>query len=187
MPAAVRPHRRSPLLLLFPAALLGACASAPLVIPGVPAGLEAPGTVAPVLRWFAKGTQNYTCTARADGSGVEWKLTAPEAVLFASDEPNAARVGTHGAGPSWTALDGSRFIGDGARAKKVPSPEAGSIPWLLVPKKDGDTTGTLGGMDYVQRLNTVGGQPPATGCDPGTVGAEVKVPYTATYVFYRAA
>jgi hypothetical protein len=166
--------------------LLAGCASAPVARPTVPTAIEAPGNVVPALRWFARGTQNYTCTARPDG-GVEWKLTAPEALLYESAEPNAAQVGTHGAGPTWTASDGSRFVGDAARAKKAASPDAGSIPWLLIPKKDDAvTTGTLGGVEFVQRMDTAGGQPPASGCDAGSVGAQIKVPYTATYVFYRA-
>lgn len=167
--------------------LLGAgCASAPpLAPPSVPTALDAPGNEIPALRWFARGTQNYTCTARTDGTGADWKLTAPEAALTDSPGPNAQEVGTHGAGPSWVAKDGSRFVGNAAAAQRAPSPEANSIPWLLVPKKEGDEGGTLGGMQYVQRVDTHGGQPPATGCDGATVGALVKVPYTATYVFYR--
>jgi hypothetical protein len=35
----------------------------------------------------------------------------------------------------------------------------------------------------VQRVATVGGLPPATGCDASTVGAVARVPYTATYCF----
>jgi len=167
--------------------LSGACASAPpLAPPSVPSVLEAPAGMTPAVRWFARGTQNYTCTARPDGGGVEWKFTAPEATLTASVEPNAPEVGTHGAGPAWVATDGSRFVGNAAAAQRAPSPEANSIPWLLVPKKESDAAGTLGGMAYVQRIDTHGGQPPATGCDAATVGALVKVPYTATYVFYRA-
>ncbi len=170
------------------AVLLGTgCASAPaLAPPSVPADLEAPATMAPALRWFARGTQNYTCTARADGTGAEWKLTAPEATLYAGPEATALAVGTHGAGPSWVATDGSRFVGNAAAAKRAPSPEPGAVPWLLVPKKEGDASGTLGGMEYVQRVDTHGGQPPATGCDATSVGATLKVNYSATYIFYRS-
>jgi hypothetical protein len=169
------------------ALILAGCASAPLARPTVPAAIDAPTNVVPAFRWFARGTQNYTCTARTEGGGAEWKLTAPEAILYESAEANAPQVGTHGAGPSWTANDGSRFFGDAARAKKAASPDAGSIPWLLVPRKDdGATTGTLGGLEFVQRMDTAGGQPPASGCDAATVGAQTKVPYSATYVFYRA-
>lgn len=165
--------------------LVTGCSSAPVASSNVPAAIEAPPTVAPVLRWYARGTQNYTCTARPDGTGFEWKLTAPEATLHAGPEMGAPQVGTHGAGPSWVASDGSRFAGNGAAAKKA-SPDASAIPWLLVPKKEGDATGTLGGVEYVQRLDTVGGLAPATGCEAGTVGATVKVAYSATYVFYKA-
>jgi Protein of unknown function (DUF3455) len=173
---------------VFAALLVAGCASAPPVAPpSVPAAIEAPATLKPALRWFGRGTQNYTCTVKPDGAGAEWKLTAPEATLYAGAEQGAAEVGKHGAGPSWIASDGSHVIGDGAAAKKAPSPDASSVAWLLVPKKEGDATGTLGGVEYVQRVDTVGGQPPATGCDTATVGATVKVPYSATYVFYRAA
>jgi hypothetical protein len=168
------------------ALVLASCASAPLARPTVPAAIDAPTNVVPALRWFARGTQNYTCTAKTEG-GAEWKLTAPEAILYESAEPNAAQVGTHGAGPSWTANDGSRFVGDAARAKRAASPDAGSIPWLLVPRKDdGAATGTLGGLEFVQRVDTAGGQPPASGCEAATLGAQTKVPYSATYIFYRA-
>jgi hypothetical protein len=170
------------------AGLVAGCASSAAVTrPTVPEAIEAPATATPVLRWFAKGTQNYTCTAKADGSGAAWKLTAPEAKLFASPDDGASQVGLHGAGPTWAATDGTRFVGNGAMAKKAASPNPSAIPWLLVPRQDGDTTGTLGGVTYAQRIETVGGQPPATGCDTTTVGATVKIPYSATYVFYRGA
>jgi hypothetical protein len=164
--------------------LAGCASSATMTRPTVPEAIEAPVTAVPVHRWFGKGTQNYTCTAKADGSGAEWKLTAPEATLYAEAD-GGTQVGIHGIGPSWAANDGTRFVGNGELAKKAPSPSPSAIPWLLVPKKDGDTTGTLGGVAYVQRIDTVGGQPPATGCDTPTVGATVKIPYSATYIFYR--
>lgn len=170
------------------AGLMAGCASSAAVTrPTVPEAIEAPATAKPVHRWFAKGTQNYTCTSKADGSGAEWKLTAPEATLFASADDGAAQVGLHGIGPSWAATDGTRFVGNAAIAKKAPSPNPSAVAWLLIPKKDGDTTGTLGGVSYVQRIDTVGGQPPATGCETTSVGATVKIPYSATYIFYRDA
>jgi len=165
-------------------ALMAACASAPAPRPTVPAAIEAPEKATVVQRWYAKGTQNYTCTAKPDGS-ADWKLSGPDAKLYASAEPGAAQVGVHGAGPSWDANDGSRFVGNAAAAKKVASPDASSVPWLLVPKGEGGVSGTLGGVEFVQRLDTVGGQPPPTGCDAKSVGGTIKVPYTATYVFYR--
>lgn len=69
-----------------------------------------------------------------------------------------------------------------------------AIPWLLVNVKDtGAQAGPTGGQKvtdttYIQRVNTVGGAAPSTGCGVSTdVGAKVFVPYTADYFFYRDA
>jgi len=149
--------------------------------PTVPAEIEAPATATVVSRLYATGTQNYKCQAGTSGA-AEWKLVAPEAQL--KDE-SGGPAGTHGAGPTWTLTDGSGVKGDGANAKKAPSPEAGSVAWLLIPATSNGQPGGLQGVTLVQRVDTHGGAAPATGCDVGTVGAETKVPYTATYVFYR--
>lgn len=152
--------------------------------PTVPAEIEAPATATLVVQLAAKGTQNYRCQATS-GSAAEWKLVAPEAELFRAAEPGGELVGTHGAGPTWTLKDGSGAKGDGANAKRAPSPEAGSIPWLLIPSQSNGQPGELQGVTLVQRIGTKGGIAPAGGCDSGSVGAETKVPYTAVYVFYR--
>jgi len=151
--------------------------------PAVPAEIEAPASATLVVQLFAKGTQNYRCQATS-ASAAEWKLVAPEAELFrAADSGDLA--GTHGAGPSWTLKDGSGAKGDAPSAKKAASPEAGAVAWLLIPAQSNGQPGELQGVTLVQRINTHGGIAPAGGCDSGSVGAETKVPYTATYVFYR--
>jgi glucose/arabinose dehydrogenase len=150
--------------------------------PTVPAEIEAPASATLVVQLSAKGTQNYKCQTTAAG-GAEWKLVAPEAEL--STIPGGAAAGTHGAGPSWTLTDGSGAKGDAPNAKRAPSPESGSVAWLLIPATSNGQPGGLQGVTLVQRIDTHGGAAPATGCDAGSVGAETKVPYTATYVFYR--
>jgi hypothetical protein len=152
--------------------------------PTVPAEIEAPSSATLVVQLFAKGTQNYRCQATS-ASAAEWKLVAPEAELFRAAEPGAELAGTHGAGPSWTLKDGSGAKGDGANAKKAPSPEGGAVAWLLIPAQSNGQAGELQGVTLVQRIGTHGGIAPAGGCDSSSVGAETKVPYTATYVFYR--
>ena len=152
--------------------------------PTVPAAIEAPATATLVVQLSAKGTQNYRCQATS-ASAAEWKLVAPEAELFRAAEPGGDLAGTHGAGPTWTLKDGSGAKGDGANAKRAASPEAGSIPWLLLPAQSNGQAGELQGVTLVQRIETKGGIAPAGGCDSGSVGAETKVPYTAIYVFYR--
>jgi len=166
------------------AAPAGAAATAALARPSVPAEIEAPASATPVLQLAARGTQNYKCQATTTG-GAEWKLVAPEAELFRSAEPGGTAAGKHGAGPTWTLTDGSGAKGDGAAAKKAASPESGSILWLLIPATSNGQPGALQGVTFVQRVGTHGGAAPATGCDAASVGGETKVPYTATYVFYR--
>jgi hypothetical protein len=41
-------------------------------------------------------------------------------------------------------------------------------------------------VTYVQRVNTVGGVAPATGCDAAHVDMKTAVPYTADYYFYKS-
>jgi hypothetical protein len=152
--------------------------------PSVPDALVLPAGTTPVLQVFARGTQNYRCEAKAAG-GAEWKLVAPDAVLTRTPEAGAPAVGSHGAGPSWTLEDGSGVTGDATKAAKAPSPEPGSIPWLRVPAQANGRPGALLGVNWVQRVDTHGGAAPAAGCDAALVGAETRVPYTATYVFSR--
>ena len=152
--------------------------------PTVPAEIEAPTGATLVVQLFARGTQNYRCQATS-ASAAEWKLVAPEAELFRTADPGGELAGTHGAGPSWTLKDGSGAKGDAPNAKKAASPEAGAVPWLLISSQSNGQAGELQGVTLVQRIGTHGGIAPAGGCDSASVGAETKVPYTATYVFYR--
>ncbi len=40
-------------------------------------------------------------------------------------------------------------------------------------------------VSYIQRLDTVGGLAPSSGCDAAHVGAIARVDYKATYFFSR--
>ena len=64
------------------------------------------------------------------------------------------------------------------------SPTPGAIPWLLLDVKSRDGIGAFTEADII-RLGTSGGAAPAQGCDETHSGAEVRVPYTATYLFLR--
>jgi len=67
-----------------------------------------------------------------------------------------------------------------------------AIPWLLV-QTAGVAAGPTGGRHlakttFIQRVNTVGGQAPPSGCRTiADVGVRAFVPYSADYVFYRKA
>ena len=67
---------------------------------------------------------------------------------------------------------------------------ADAIPWLRV-QTTGTQVGPTGGTTlavttFIQRVNTVGGLAPTTGCDvPTDLGKKAFVPYTADYFFYK--
>jgi hypothetical protein len=71
--------------------------------------------------------------------------------------------------------------------ERADSPDAGSIPWLLLEATDHAGSGAFSTITYVQRLATVGGAAPTEGCDADHAGDEVRAPYEATYAFYYAA
>jgi hypothetical protein len=113
------------------------------------------------------GSQVYTCTAGA------WTLLEPVSVLHAG---NAFVLNTKG--PAWTSVnDGSSVTG--ATAASVSRP--GAAPELLVKAVSNSGTGWLGDVDYIQRLDTVGGALPTGACTDGAIDA---VRYQAQYRFW---
>src|ERR1700731_4778576 len=143
----------------------------------VPAALQTAADEQLVVRAHAKGDQIYSC--KVDGAQAGWTLKAPEAQLF---EKDGKAFGKHFAGPSWEASDGSRVVGKAAA--NAPSPDADSIPWLLVKVVSHEGKGLLTPVSSIQRINTKGGKAPASGCDGGHAGQEVRVPYSAEYLFF---
>jgi hypothetical protein len=143
----------------------------------VPQPLQPPANEQLLFQVHAKGDQVYTC--RPDAAQFAWTLKAPDAQLLDKD---GKPFGKHFAGPSWEATDGSRVTGKAVA--NAPSPDANSIPWLLVNVVSHDGTGVLSRATTIQRLNTKGGKAPASGCDASHVGQELRVPYSADYLFY---
>jgi hypothetical protein len=142
-----------------------------------PQQLQPPAGEQLLVQVHAKGDQVYTC--KGDAAQFAWTLKAPDAKLFDKD---GKPFGKHFAGPSWEAIDGSRVTGKAIA--NVPSPDADSIPWLLINIVSHEGTGVLSHATSIQRLNTIGGKAPAAGCDASHVGQEVRVPYSADYLFY---
>jgi Protein of unknown function (DUF3455) len=143
----------------------------------VPQQLQPPANEQLLLQVHAKGDQVYTC--KADVEQYAWILKAPDAQLFGKD---GKPFGRHFAGPSWEASDGSRVSGQAVA--NAPSPDANSIPWLLVKIVSNDGNGVLSRATSIQRLNTKGGKAPSSGCDESHAGQELRVPYSADYFFY---
>src|ERR1700732_5012623 len=143
----------------------------------VPQQLQPPANEQLLLQVHAKGDQVYTC--KEDVTQFTWTLKAPDAQLFDKD---GKPFGKHFAGPSWEASDGSRVTGKAVA--NAPSPDADSIPWLLVNIVSHDGSGVLCRATTTQRLNTSGGKAPSSGCDSSHSGEKVLVPYSADYLFY---
>jgi hypothetical protein len=143
----------------------------------LPKELQPPANEQLLLQVHAKGDQIYSC--KADGGQFAWTLKAPDAQLFDKD---GRPFGKHFAGPSWEASDGSRVTGKAVA--NSPSPDADSIPWLLVTVVSRNEDGKLMRVTSIQRVNTKGGKAPASGCDIAHAGQEVRAPYTADYLFF---
>jgi len=128
----------------------------------------------------ARGVQIYECRAKKDvAAAFEWAFVAPEAEL--SDD-RGSRIGRHYAGPSWEANDGSKVVG--MVKERVDAPQAATIPWLLLTARSAGPQGAFSKVTSIQRVNTVGGAPPNTGCDDSAVGKRARMSYTADYYFY---
>jgi hypothetical protein len=140
---------------------------------------EPPPSQHPIFTVTGKGVQIYTCQQSA--AGTQWVLQAPEATLI---DASGKSVGTHGAGPIWKSNDGSAVKGE--LLQKSESPEATSIPWLLLKATSPSGSGIMTRVEFIRRSDTHGGASPTTGCDAQHLSAVSRVPYTATYTFYSA-
>lgn len=162
---------------LLPLAL-AACAATPSVT--VPTALEPGFDQRLAMVVAATGVQVYECRAANAGAAPQWAFVAPEAQLF---DAQGRTIGSHGAGPHWTARDGSRL--QGTVKARADAPSAGAIPWLLLATQSSGPRGSFSDVTHIQRVSTRGGVAPAGGCDvPGSV---TRVPYTADYRLFRAA
>jgi hypothetical protein len=159
------------------ALVAGLLFSLPVDAQQVPKELQPPASERLLLRVHGKGDQIYTC--KGDGAQFAWVLKAPEAQLT---DQNGKAFGKHFAGPSWEANDGSRITGKAAA--NAPSPDADSIPWLLITVVSHSGEGVLARVTSVQRVNTKGGKASASGCDASHDGQEERKPYSAEYLFF---
>ena len=122
---------------------------------------------------FAVGVQRY----RWDGTA--WVFVEPVATLY-GDPGFLNKAGVHYAGPTWLANNGGKVVA--AKIKQC-SPDATSIPWLLLQSTSNQGPGPFGEVTYIQRVNTKGGLAPTA---PGSqIGALADIPYTAEYYFYK--
>ncbi len=142
--------------------------------------LDPPANQVPVLIAYGQGVQRYVCKEKEQAKGsFEWTLKEPQAKL---SDATGHEIGSHSAGPSWQLADGSKAVKKKLVAS-VPALPSDAVPWLLL-EIESSGKGALTGTQYVQRVDTVGGAAPLSGCDARHAGATQDVDYRATYVFY---
>jgi len=154
----------------------------------------------------ATGTQNYVCLP--SGSGVAYSLFTPEATLF---DDRGGQIITHffSINPfepggviraTWqSSLDTSTVWAKAtgtANFNDFPTfVRKGAIDWVRLDVKNigpGAMAGPTGGdklvkTTFIQRINTIGGLAPSTGCSTSEdIGRRAFIPYRADYVFYKA-
>jgi hypothetical protein len=162
---------------------LAGCASHKSVAPtDVPVSLSVPGGQVLTAALHGTGVQIYECRAGAhDPKQFAWILQAPAADLA---DRSGKDVGRHYAGPTWEGDDGSKVVGEVTARDDGPTTTA--VPWLLLRAKSNSGKGIFAKTRYIQRLHTIGGQPPSTLCDSAHAGQRTRVAYSADYYFYAA-
>ena len=181
------------LALPHPAAAQG---QASIVPPPMPGDIEVDQGFVPFLAAHAIGTQNYMCVA--NGTTYGWATVGPQATLFnASGEQTLTHFLSSIPysllpGPAWQhSRDSSIVWGQVDRISTDSNyVAAGAIPWLRLTAAvvgDGPTGGDkMLATRFIQRLNTLGGKPPADGCSQATdIQKRALVPYEADYYFYK--
>ncbi|MGN6829299.1 DUF3455 domain-containing protein [Paucibacter sp. M5-1] len=174
--------KKTSLMLLLPVALLGACASTPMMTSMVdnaalPEAVRAPAGSKQTMWTVGAGEITYECRENAAGQ-YEWVFVTPVATL---KNAAGAVVGKYYGGPTWEANDGSKVTG---KQLAVAPSTPGNIPLQLVKADPAMGMGAMQGVSHIQRLKTQGGVAPAAACGMTNKGERRQVAYQADYVFY---
>ena len=129
--------------------------------PTIPDAIAVPDGNKLAFRLDAAGVQIYACQTTATG-GTAWVFQAPDADLF---NRRGRLAGSHYAGPTWEALDGSTVVG--ARLAGV-TVDPTAIPWLLLRAASHAGNGRMAKVSYIQRLSTWAGSPRPSAATPTT-------------------
>lgn len=175
-------HRAGWMIGSFAAILAGCAGHKPMPPSNVPPAIQVPGTAVLTRALHGSGVQIYECRSGPPGAApFAWSLQAPAADLA---DRSGKDIGRHYEGPTWEANDGSKVVGELVARDLGPVPSA--IPWLLLRAKSTAGKGIFAKVRFIQRLDTVGGLPPQTGCDSAHSGQRTRVAYSAEYYFYSA-
>lgn len=137
-----------------------------------------------VARWTMKGSGDISYECRQRGGSVsafEWVTGSVQMTLKSSVGETVGRVYE---GPTWEFADGSKVVAEKTLGG-VNSLNTDSLYEALFKVTQGGGSGVMSGIDYVQRLNPQGGEPPkSSSCRQADNGRVERVPFTADYVFF---
>lgn len=169
-------------LIAAPFAVVG-CSHMPMMssAPEAPAAVTVPAGNTVAMRTVGVGELTYECREKQGAAGTfEWTFVAPTATLWDANRTRA--VGKYYGGPTWESDDGSKVTG---KQLAIAPGKEGAIPLQLVQATPATGTGSMNGVTYIQRLNTVGGVAPKEPCVGSSAGQRRQVKYEADYVFYK--
>ncbi|MES1978897.1 MAG: DUF3455 domain-containing protein [Pseudomonadota bacterium] len=136
------------------------------------------------LETTAVGNLTYVCRNDIPTAGsMGWALVTPSAKLYSRE---GQEIGTYSGPPAtWRLNDGSSVVG----TQVAIEPVVGGIhiPLQLSKAQSGPTPGMLSNITYVQRVNTKNGADFVTNCTQSELGKTVVRPYSADYIFWKAA
>jgi uncharacterized protein DUF3455 len=167
--------------------------------PQVPDNLQVPAGNQVFLVGHGVGFQNYVCSPGKSIGQVAYALFTPQATLFGDA---GEQLTSHFFSPNpvegaivratWESSTDSSTVWAKANATSTDPAfvNQDAVAWVLlqtVGTRVGPTGGAaLTGTTFIQRINTVGGVAPSTGCDtPADLGTKAFIPYTADYVFFK--
>ncbi|MES2414858.1 MAG: DUF3455 domain-containing protein [Pseudomonadota bacterium] len=142
-----------------------------------------PGNVI-AMETTAAGNLTYECRANSPTAGsMGWVLVSPSAKMFSRE---GKEIGVYSGPPAtWTFADGSSVVG----TQVAVEPVVGGIhiPLQLSTAKSGPTPGMVSNITYIQRVNTKNGADFVNACTQTELGKTVVRPYSADYIFWKAA
>jgi hypothetical protein len=121
--------------------------------------------------------QIYTC--RPSNGSFVWSGPDPDAILLNDGKTLTVH---HYKGPTWEATDGSIVRSDGNLARHFLPNNKAAVHWLELPASG--ATKQFAKIKMIHRIDTSGGLPPDKPCDAQHAGAQERVNYSATYLFY---
>lgn len=142
--------------------------------------LRAPASEMPAFVLNGNGAYIYQCRqSPLNANAYEWAFVVPDATLY----EGARSTARHATVGLFEALSDRSSISGIVRTSQAAGVQ--NLPWVLMRAQPMGETGLFAGVTSIQRVNTVGGAAPTSGCGPDNVGGESRVAFQADYYFYK--